>query len=351
MSNGVDYHLEEKLGNKVGCNGQSTAAVVKNSSSECLADRRLESVHETAEFLQSKTKCHPAIAIICGTGFGSLADCVKDREYVDYSEIPNFVACTVPGHAGRLVFGALNGVEVVLMQGRPHAYEDHSMWQLTFPVRVMAGMGVRVLIATNACGGINPQYSVGDLMIMKDHINLPGLGGLNPLIGVFDDRFGTRFPCLNGAYERRLRVLAWRVGRRLGLQSCLHEGVYLVQCGPCYETPAELRMIRNMGADVVGMSTAPEVIVARQCGMLCFGLSLVANMCILDDDDASAADSIDDDRPDGPGPLLPLGGDSDCGAVNGANHDEVLDAGLQRAADIKAFLVELVAEIARSQSP
>jgi purine-nucleoside phosphorylase len=282
MSNVVDYNGRQDILDK---NGVVDDKFRGRHYGKC--EERLDAIHQTSLYLQSATRQKPTVVIICGSGFGSVVDCMKECEVVEFTDIPNFASCTVPGHAGRLVFGTLGGVSLVCMQGRLHAYEEHSMWQLTFPVRVMADMGVKILIATNACGAVNTDYKVGDLMIVKDHINLPGLGGLNPLVGIVDERFGTRFPFLNGAYNRKLRLLAWSVSRRLGLVRYIHEGVYLVQCGPSFETPAELRMIRTMGADVVGMSTAPEVIVARQCGLLCFGLSLIANICILDDDDAS----------------------------------------------------------------
>ncbi|XP_077170275.1 purine nucleoside phosphorylase [Paroedura picta] len=251
---------------------------------ECPQEKRYtyEDTKKTADWLLSHTKHRPKVAIICGSGLGGLADLLKDQVVFDYTKIPNFSHSTVPGHAGKLVFGNLSGMSTVVMQGRFHMYEGYPLWKVTFPVRVFSLLGVETLIVTNAAGGLNPDYKVGDIMLIRDHINMPGFAGVNPLSGPNDDRFGARFPAMSDAYDPDLRKLARTVAKEMGCAGCLREGVYCALGGPNYETIAECRFLQRLGADAVGMSTAPEVLVARHCGMRTFGFSLITNKSVLD---------------------------------------------------------------------
>jgi purine-nucleoside phosphorylase len=236
-------------------------------------------IQNAAEFLKNKYTGQPKIGLILGSGLGVLADEIEEPVKIPYNEIPDFPVSTVEGHAGQLVFGRLNGIEVVAMQGRFHYYEGYSFDKVTFPVRVMNEMGVEKLIVTNAAGGVNESYSPGDLMLISDHINNMGS---NPLIGPNDSRMGPRFPDMSEAYSKELRKLARGLAEKLNLK--IQEGVYVGNTGPTYETPAEVRMLRTMGGDAVGMSTVPEVIVAQHSGMKVLGISCISNMAagILD---------------------------------------------------------------------
>ncbi|MCM3707753.1 MULTISPECIES: purine-nucleoside phosphorylase [Cytobacillus] len=236
-------------------------------------------IQNAAEFLKSKYTGQAKIGLILGSGLGVLADEIEEPVKIPYNEIPDFPISTVEGHAGQLVFGRLNGIEVVAMQGRFHYYEGYSFDKVTFPVRVMHEMGVEKLIVTNAAGGVNESYSPGDLMLISDHINNMGS---NPLIGPNDSRMGPRFPDMSEAYSKEMRKLAREIANRLNLK--IQEGVYVGNTGPTYETPAEVRMLRIMGGDAVGMSTVPEVIVAQHSGMKVLGISCISNMAagILD---------------------------------------------------------------------
>lgn len=225
-----------------------------------------------AEFIKSKIEGEYEIGIICGSGLGGLCDRVENPVYVNYADIPNFPVSTAPGHIGRFVFGTLSGKKVVCMQGRVHYYEGYSPEDVIMPVRVMKLLGVQNLIVTNAAGGINESFSVGDIMLITDHINFTGV---NPLIGKNDDRFGVRFPDMSFAYSPALRKKAIECAKKIGLS--LREGVYIGCSGPSYETPAEIRAFRTLGADTVGMSTVMEVIAANHCKMDVLGFSLVAN--------------------------------------------------------------------------
>ncbi len=216
--------------------------------------------------------------MILGSGLGIVADEIEDAIKIPYAAIPHFPRSTVVGHAGMLVLGHLAGHRVVAMQGRFHLYEGYAPQDLAFPVRVLHALGARLLIVTNAAGGLHPAYHAGDLMLMRDHIFLPGMAGLHPLIGPNDERVGPRFPAIAGAYDRQLRQLAQQVAQNLEIP--LHEGVYVMLSGPSYETGAELAMLRNWGADAVGMSTVPEVVVARHAGMRVLGLSCITNAAI-----------------------------------------------------------------------
>ncbi len=226
--------------------------------------------------IQQRASLRPAIAIILGSGLGDLAAEIEQAVTIPYAEIPHFSHSTVVGHAGRLLIGMLEGAPVVVMQGRFHLYEGHSMQTLTLPVRVMHMLGAELLLVSNAAGGVNPAYRVGDFMLLRDHIFLPGMSGNNPLIGENDERFGERFPALAHAYDPALRAIVRSVAAR-SLEITVHEGVYTMVSGPNYETPAELRFLRAIGTDAVGMSTIPEVVVARHMGMRVLGMSLITN--------------------------------------------------------------------------
>lgn len=236
-----------------------------------------------AKFILSKTKLRPRIGVVLGSGLGDFADELKSAARIDYHRIPHFPRSTAVGHAGRLVIGKLAGkdgeVEVAAMQGRVHFYEGYSLNQVIFPMRVFARMGIRAVILTNAAGGINRNYGQGALVVLRDHINLQGS---NPLIGPNDERFGPRFPDMTNAYAKAFREHALAEGRKLGM--VIHEGVYAALSGPSYEAPAEIRYLATIGADLVGMSTVPEVIAARHMGLQVLGISCVTNMAagILD---------------------------------------------------------------------
>ncbi|CAM3875379.1 purine-nucleoside phosphorylase [Mesobacillus zeae] len=236
-------------------------------------------IKSAAAFLQGKLSAKPAVGLILGSGLGVLADEVENEVKIPYSEIPGFPVSTVEGHAGQFVFGELNGVQVAVMQGRFHFYEGYAMDKVTFPVRVMKELGMGTLFVTNAAGGINESFSPGDLMLISDHINNMGT---NPLLGPNDSQLGARFPDMSEAYSKELRKIARDVAKSINIT--VQEGVYVGNPGPVYETPAEIRMFRILGGDAVGMSTVPEVIVARHAGMKVLGISCISNMAagILD---------------------------------------------------------------------
>jgi purine-nucleoside phosphorylase len=235
-----------------------------------------DQVVEAAAVIQSRSGLKPAVGLVLGSGLGDLVAEIRDATAIPYGEIPHFLRSTVAGHVGRLLLGMLEDVPVVVMQGRFHFYEGYALQALTLPVRVMKVLGAQTLIVTNAAGGLNPAYRPGDFMLISDHINMPGLAGANPLIGPNDERLGERFPPLARAYDAELRALARTVAAALP-EITLHEGVYVMVGGPSFETGAELRFLRMIGADAVGMSTAPEVVVARHMGMRVLGLSLITN--------------------------------------------------------------------------
>ncbi len=241
-----------------------------------------DQVMEATAAVQSRSSLKPDVGVILGSGLGDLAVEVQDATAIPYEEIPHFLRSTVVGHAGRLLIGRLGNVPVVVMQGRFHFYEGYTMQALTLPVRVMRMLGAHTLIVTNAAGGINAAYRPGDFMLIRDHINFLGLAGMNPLIGPNDERLGDRFPPLAKAYDAALRALASTVAAQWP-EITLHEGVYAQVAGPSYETGAELKFLRTAGADAVGMSTAPEVVVARHMGMRVLGISLITNMATGDD--------------------------------------------------------------------
>lgn len=241
-----------------------------------------DQVLEATTAIQSHTSMKPTVALILGSGLGEVADEIENAIVIPYPDIPHFAHSTVVGHAGRLVLGTLEDVPVVAMQGRFHFYEGYSSQEVTFPVRVMQSLGAQVLLVSNAAGGVNPIYKPGDFMLLRDHISMPGLAGANPLVGANDERFGERFPPMAKAYDSALRSLALSVAERY-LELTLHQGVYTMVAGPNYETGAELRFLRTIGTDAVGMSTVPEVIVARHMGMRVLGMSLITNTATGDE--------------------------------------------------------------------
>lgn len=248
------------------------------------------------EAIRSRVALEPTVGLVLGSGLGGLVDTLTDRVAVADKAIPGWPVSTVEGHSGQLVFGRLEGQAVVAQQGRAHFYEGYTPQQVTFPIRVMQRLGVQTLILTNAAGGLNPDYRVGDVMLLNDHINFIGMAGNNPLVGPNDTTFGPRFVGMAQTYDARLRQLARAAAAADGIP--LHEGVYVCLAGPTFETPAEIRMLRLLGADAVGMSTVHEVIVARHAGMRVLACSGITNQTI---------DVVDSDRE--------------------VNHEEVLDAG------------------------
>jgi purine-nucleoside phosphorylase len=234
-------------------------------------------VHQAVDVIQSRWDGRPYAGIVLGTGLGSIASQIEIEATLDYTGIPYFPRSTTVGHAGKFVCGRLQGVPVVAMEGRFHAYEGYSHRQITFPIRVMRAMGAELLIASNACGGMNPLFSLGDIVVIDDHINL--MNG-NPLIGYNDDRLGPRFPDMSRPYDPVLIGRALEIARREDFVA--HRGVYAAVTGPNLETRAEYRFLRNIGADIVGMSTVPEVLVAVHAGMKVLGLSIVTDLCFPD---------------------------------------------------------------------
>ena len=237
-----------------------------------------EDYQRAAELILERTPLRPTVGLVLGSGMGRLADSLGRRGVIPYAEIPGWPLSTAPGHQGNLIIGELEGVAVAAQQGRAHYYEGHHLQQVTFPIRVMQAMGIDTVILTNAAGGVNPAYRIGDLMLFEDHISLPAMAGLNPLVGPNDDALGERFVGLALAYDFRLRQRALEVARENDIP--LHSGVYFALSGPAFETPAEIRMIRALGGDTVGMSTVPEVIVARHAGMRVMACSGVTNVAI-----------------------------------------------------------------------
>jgi purine-nucleoside phosphorylase len=264
-----------------------------------------------AKFLLSRTPLRPKIGLILGSGLGAFADELSDATRTPYAQIPCFPQSTAIGHAGQLVVGKAADIPVAVMQGRVHLYEGYSPQQVTFPVRVLRRMGVRALVITNAAGGINLEYKQGALVVITDHINLQGK---NPLVGPNDERFGVRFPDMTEAYSKTYRQFALSASRNLG--KTIYQGVYVGLLGPSYETPAEIRYLRTIGADLVGMSTIPEVIAARHMGVKVLAISCVTNMA--------------------------------AGILNQPiNHEEVLATGERVRGDFVALLKAVLPEIAK----
>ncbi|MDQ7025083.1 MAG: purine-nucleoside phosphorylase [Anaerolineae bacterium] len=251
---------------------------------------------QAVSIIREHSSLMPDVGLVLGSGLGTLADTLEDRIAIPYEAIPGWPVSTVHGHSGQLVIGKLEGQTVIAQQGRAHFYEGYTMQQVTFPIRVMHFLGVKTVILTNAAGGIDPSFSVGDLMLINDHINFPGLAGHTPLLGPNDETIGARFVGLAQAYDRDLRQLARSIATDDNIP--LHEGVYVAVSGPAFETPAEIRMFRTMGANAVGMSTVHEVLVARHAGMRVMACSGITNVAI---------DAVDSDVE--------------------TNHEEVLEAG------------------------
>jgi purine-nucleoside phosphorylase len=269
---------------------------------------------ESADVIRQRTLHRPRIGLILGSGLGSLADEVAEASTIPFAEVPHFPQATVEGHSGRLVIGRLAGKTVLVMQGRIHYYEGYTMEEVVLPVRVMQALGVKTLIVTNAAGGLNPAFRAGDLMLITDHIGLAALAGHNPLLGPNDPALGPRFVNMTAAYDPALRALALRVAQGMGLT--LHQGVYVGLAGPAFETPAEVRFLRAIGGDAVGMSTVPEVIAARHGGMRVLGLSGITNVA-----------------------------QADSSAVLGPDHEEVLQVGRSLGPRLAALVKGILAEM------
>jgi purine-nucleoside phosphorylase len=240
----------------------------------------IQQIDEVAGFVRSRLTSQPKVGMILGSGLGPLAEDVEQKTVIPYSEIPGWPVSTVIGHSGRLVVGQLQGQGVFVMQGRVHFYEGYSMAQIALPVRVMQRMGIEILIVTNAAGAVRPDFEPGDLMLITDHLNLIGMAGLSPLRGPNLDEFGPRFPDMSRAYDRELGGLARQAAKESGIT--LHEGVYAGLAGPSFETPADLRFLRSIGVDAVGMSTVPEVTTAVHGSQRVLGISGISNKANLD---------------------------------------------------------------------
>jgi purine-nucleoside phosphorylase len=250
----------------------------------------LEQMDDAANAIRSRTNYQPKIALILGSGLGGLADSIQNPDIIPYEQLPHWPLSTVWGHVGRLVVGQLETQTVLVMQGRVHFYEGYSMSQVVFPVRVLQRLGVEILVVTNAAGAINPDYSPGDLMLITDNLNLIGMMGFNPLVGPNLDELGVRFPDMSQAYDRALNELARQAARENNI--LLHEGVYVGLSGPSFEGPADLRFLRAVGSDAVGMSTVPEVIVARHGGIRVMGISGISNKANLDGNTSTSHEEV-----------------------------------------------------------
>lgn len=277
-----------------------------------MSEGEFEKVQQAARLIEGRITLRPRIGLVLGSGLGAFADGLEDATAIPYQQIPHFPVSTAVGHAGRLVVGQCAKIPVAVMQGRVHFYEGYSLREVTFPIRVLGALGIRALVFTNAAGGINRKLRARGLLLIRDHLNFQGS---NPLLGANDERFGPRFPDMTEAYSKRFRTTAKQVARKLRLR--LFEGVYAALHGPSYETPAEIRALARLGADVVGMSTVPEVIVANHMGIEVLGISCVTNM----------AAGISKKK---------------------INHDEVLEAGERVGRQFTAFLRALIPALVRA---
>lgn len=241
-----------------------------------------EKLRESLQYIKSITDLAPEIGIVCGSGLGDLVKIIDNQVQIPYSKIPHFPRSTVVGHQGELVFGKQNGVPLVCMRGRVHLYEGYENIECIRPIRLMAMLGIKIICVTNAAGNVNRNFKPGDFMIIKDHISLPSLCGDNPLRGPNDERFGERFPTMSNAYDVDLINDLRNVSVELGLEKCVKTGVYAMVGGPTYETIAEARLLKLIGADTIGMSTTHEVIAAHQMGVRCIGISLITNNIATD---------------------------------------------------------------------
>jgi len=272
-------------------------------------------MREAADWITQTTQLRPRLGLILGSGLAGLASEVEQAVTIPFDHVPHFVPSTVEGHPGELVVGKLQGHPTMLMRGRTHYYEGYSMQQVTFPIRVMWALGVKYLILTNAAGGLNPTFRAGDLMLITDHIGLSNMVGLNPLRGPNDPEIGPRFPDMSCVYDGELRALVLQVAQELGI--LMRQGVYVISSGPSFETPADLRFLRLIGADAVGMSTVPEATVAHHAGIRVVGISGISNVAQLEP-----------------------------GGVE-VSHQEVLEAGKK----LTASLVPVIREVARRLEP
>ena len=250
----------------------------------------LDQIKEVAAVVRARLNVVPRVGLILGSGLNALAASVENAQIIPFRELPHWPLSTVTGHSGQLVVGELEGQPVFVMQGRVHYYEGYSMSQVTLPVRVMQALKIEILVVTNAAGGINPDFAPGDVMLITDHLNLAGMAGLNPLIGPNLDEFGPRFPDMSQAYDRELSALARKAAAESSVQ--LHAGVYVGLSGPSFETPADLRFLRMAGADAVGMSTVPEVTVARHGGTRVLGFSGISNKANLDGNTVTSHEEV-----------------------------------------------------------
>ena len=250
----------------------------------------LEQIDKIADVIRARSTYHPRVGIILGSGLGALAANVELATIIPYNEIPDWPVSTVIGHQGHLVIGKLENKEVIVMQGRVHYYEGYSIAQVVLPVRILQRLGIEILVATNAAGAVNPNFEPGDLMLIKDHINMIGMAGLNPLRGPNLDELGPRFPDMSQAYDRVLLELTRKVAADEKIK--LQEGVYVSLAGPSFETPADLRFLRIIGADAVGMSTVPEVIAAHHAGTRVLGISGISNKANLDGDTVTSHEEV-----------------------------------------------------------
>jgi purine-nucleoside phosphorylase len=271
----------------IGCQFSALDKVLRRMDMELLSMQ----IDQARAVIASYSNLRPRIGLILGSGLGTLADQLDDQVVIRYSEIPGFPHSTVHGHRGELALGRLATQPVAVMRGRFHFYEGYTMQQVTFPVRVMRALGCEVLLVTNAAGGLRGDWNAGDLMRISDHIFLPGLAGHHPLIGPNEDRLGPRFPAMVDAYDAELGRLAHSLAQQQGI--ALRQGVYMMLSGPTFETGAEMRLARAVGADAVGMSTAPEVVVARHSGMRVLGISLITNLALPDGPPASHAEVLE----------------------------------------------------------
>eukprot|EP01134_Creolimax_fragrantissima_P001583 CFRG1583T1 len=279
-----------------------------------------EIVEEIAQFLLQKSKAvgPPKVLIVCGSGLQHLSKSLTEQIPISYTDIPHFPVSTVAGHAGEMVIGKIGETSVMCMRGRFHHYEGYSQFSTTLPVRVAKLMGAEYVIVTNAAGGLNPKFNVGDIMCIEDHINWVGNAGNTPLLGPNDERWGPRFPATGSAYSPELIDTVFECATKLGIESVFHRGTYVYTSGPCYETPAEARLFATF-ADAVGMSTVPEVVVAQHCGMKVIGLTLVTNVVITERDSK----------------LIP-------------SHEEVLGAADKTAEDMQDLVKLLINTISKS---
>jgi purine-nucleoside phosphorylase len=274
-----------------------------------MLEEKRQRIAQTVEYLNNRKTINPKIAIVLGSGLGGLTEKIDVVDEIPYKEIPNFPVSTVEGHKGTMIFGRLNGVEVLVFSGRFHYYEGYPMDVVTFPQQILPGIGVKTVILSNAAGGMNPTFQVGDIMLIRDHINH---FFTNPLIGPNDDELGPRFPNMSEVYSHRLVKLAQQTGKKLNIH--LQEGVYIGVSGPCFETPAEYKMFYLFGADAVGMSTVPEAIMARHRGLEVFALSVITDLGII-------------------------------GRVEKASHEEVLEAAAAAGPQVVDLIYNMVPEI------